>query len=113
VSTPADVARFGQAVFVGELLSQSSFEEMFTFVPSIRPHIQQGLGVYRIGSSNGELIGMDGQGAGYVSSMMRLPSAGVTVVALANMAPDAGALDTIRDESIAWSIAQTISSELP
>jgi D-alanyl-D-alanine carboxypeptidase len=113
VSTPADLARFGQAVFVGELLSQSSFEEMFTFVPSNRPHIQQGLGVYRIGSSNGELIGMDGQGAGYVSSMMRLPSAGVTVVALTNMAHDAGALDTTRDESIAWSIAQTISSELP
>jgi D-alanyl-D-alanine carboxypeptidase len=113
VSTPADVARFGQAVFTGELLSPSSFEEMFTFAPSIRPHIQQGLGVYRIGSPNGELVGMDGQGAGYVSSMMRLPSEGVTVVVLANMAPDAGATDTIRDESIAWSIAQTALAELP
>jgi hypothetical protein len=107
------VARFGQAVFAGELLSPSSFEEMFTFVPSIRPHIDQGLGVYRIGSPNGELVGMDGQGAGYVSSMMRLPSEGVTVVVLANMAPDAGATDTIRDEAIAWSIVQTALSELP
>jgi hypothetical protein len=54
---------------------------------------------------------MDRQGAGYVSNMMRLPSAGVTVVVLSNMAPDEGALDTIRDESIAWSIAQTTPSE--
>ena len=113
VSTPADLARFGQAVFVGELLSPSSFEEMFTFVPSVRPQIQQGLGVYRIGSPNGELIGMDGQGAGYVSSMMRLPSAGVTVVVLANMAPDAGSTDDIRDQAIAWSIAQATPPELP
>jgi hypothetical protein len=45
--------------------------------------------------------------------MMRLPSEGVTVVVLANMAPDAGATDTIRDESMAWSIAQTALSELP
>ena len=82
-------------------------------MPTIRPHIDEGLGVYRTGSPNGELVGMDGQGAGYVSSMMRLPSAGVTVVVLANMAPDAGALDTIRDESIAWSIAQTTPPELP
>jgi D-alanyl-D-alanine carboxypeptidase len=113
VSTPADLARFGQAVFAGELLSPSSFKDMFTFVPSIRPHIDEGFGVYRVGSPNGELVGMDGQGAGYVSSMMRLPSAGVTVVVLANMAPDAGALDTIRDESIAWSIAQTTPPEQP
>jgi len=80
VSTAVDLARFGQAVFACELISQRSFEEMFTFVPSVKPRLEQGLGIYRIGSTNGELVGMDGQGAGYVSSMMRLPSAGVTVV---------------------------------
>jgi hypothetical protein len=35
----------------------SSFEEMFTFVPSIKPGLDQGLGVYRVGSPNGELVG--------------------------------------------------------
>jgi CubicO group peptidase (beta-lactamase class C family) len=77
MSTTADLARFGQAVF------------------------------------GGELVGMDGQRAGSVSSMMRLPLAGMTVVVLANMAPDTGAIDAMRDEAIGWSVAEAAQGPLP
>ena len=108
VSTTADLARFARAVFGGELVSPASFQEMFTFVPEPgRPGIAQGLGVYRVETANGELVGSDGQGVGFGSSMMRLSEADITVVALANMAPDEGKLNGVRDEAIAWGLAQT------
>jgi D-alanyl-D-alanine carboxypeptidase len=98
ISTPADLARFSRAVFAGELISQASFKEMFTFVPADKPGKFEGMGVYKIGTPNGELVGMDGAGPGANSSMMRLPEADLTVIVINNMAPDEGATDTFRDE---------------
>ena len=108
VSTTADLVRFGDAVFGGELISPASFKEMFTFVPEPRrPGIAQGLGVYRIETSNGELVGNDGQGVGFGSSMMLLKEADISIVVLANMAPDEGKINGVRDETISWVLAQS------
>jgi D-alanyl-D-alanine carboxypeptidase len=108
VSTTADLARFAGAVFGGELLSPASFAEMFTFVAEPgRPGFGYGMGLYQIGSPNGVLVGHDGQSAGFSSSMMRLAEADITVLVLTNMAPDEGTLDQVRDEAIAWALAQT------
>ena len=105
VSTAADLARFARAVFDGELLSPASHQAMFTFSPGTWGRLEFGMGVYRTQSPNGELIGMDGGGAGGNSTMTRLPEADVTVVVLANVA-GTGGLDHIRDEAFAWALAQ-------
>ncbi len=62
VSITADFARFAEAVLTGALLSSASFAEILTFVPTANPRKGEGIGVYRIGTANGELVGMDGQG---------------------------------------------------
>ena len=111
VSTTADLARFARAVFGGELLSPASFTEMFTFVAEPgRPGFAFGMGLYQIESPNGVLVGNDGQSAGFSSSMMRLAEADITAVVITNMAPDEGRLDQVRDEAIAWVLAQTPAS---
>jgi D-alanyl-D-alanine carboxypeptidase len=107
VSTAADLMRFAPVVYSGEMLSPDSFKEMFTFGPGKRPGMEEGMGVYRIGTPNGEVTGMDGVGPGFIASMMRLIDGDVTVVALVNMAPDDGTTDTIRDEAIAWTLAHS------
>jgi CubicO group peptidase (beta-lactamase class C family) len=95
VSTLKDLARFSHAVHGGELLSPASFKEMFTFVPSDKPGKFEGMGVYKIGTPVGELVGMDGVGPGANSAMMRHPEANLTVVILDNMAPDEGATELL------------------
>ena len=106
VSTTADLVRFGRAVFDGELLSPASFKEMFAFVPAMNPANGEGMGVYRVQTPNGELIGMDGGSAGGTSNLMRLATADITVAVLANMSPDEGLVEGMRDEVIAWAVAQ-------
>jgi hypothetical protein len=112
VSTAADLARFARAVFGGELLSPAAHEAMFTFVPGTWGRLEFGMGVYRVQSPNGELIGMDGGGAGGTSTMTRLPGADVTVVALANAA-GTGGLDHLRDEAFAWALAGAPAGATP
>jgi hypothetical protein len=70
---------------------------MFTLVPSNKPGKFEGLGIYKIGTPNGELIGMDGTGPGANSSMMRLESADLTVFLLTNLAGDGVDAETFRD----------------
>jgi D-alanyl-D-alanine carboxypeptidase len=95
VSTTADLTRFSRAVFSGELLDPASFKEMFTFVPSDKPGKFEGMGVYKIGTPNGELVGMDGTGPGANSAMMRHIEGDLTIVILDNMAPDEGATELL------------------
>jgi CubicO group peptidase (beta-lactamase class C family) len=106
VSTTADLARFGRAVFSGELLSPESFAAMFTVVPGAAPGLESGLGIYTSETPNGKLVGMDGSGAGYNSAMMRLPEADLTVILLINKAPDEGEPNAIRDAAFAWALSQ-------
>jgi CubicO group peptidase (beta-lactamase class C family) len=107
VSTTADLMRFAEAVFTGELLSPESFEVMFTFVGSDKPGFGEGMGLYRAPSANGELVGMDGGGPGFTSYMMHHPDADVTVVVLANWAPDDGTIYELREEAFAWALARS------
>jgi D-alanyl-D-alanine carboxypeptidase len=104
ISTTKDLLAFADALFSVRLISEESFGEMFTFVPTANPRKGQGMGIYRIETENGTLTGMDGGGAGFVSSMMRQDDAGITVVILANAAPDQG-IELMRDEVIAQVLA--------
>ena len=99
VSTAADLARFARAVFGGELLSPAAREAMFAFGPGRVGDLEFGMGVYRVPTPNGALIGIDGGGAGGNAIMLRLPAADVTVVALAN-APAEGGLEPLRDAGV-------------
>jgi D-alanyl-D-alanine carboxypeptidase len=106
VSTTNDLLRFARSVVAGDLLSPPSFAEMFTFVPAANPNKGEAMGLYRITSPNGVLAGMDGGGAGFVSSMMWLEDGDITVVVLANRAPDDGSTEAVRDAAFAWALAQ-------
>jgi D-alanyl-D-alanine carboxypeptidase len=100
VSTPADLARFSRAVFDGELISAASHKEMFTFVPADKPGKFEGMGIYKIETPNGVLVGMDGTGPGANSSMMRLEADDLTVLMIDNVAPDQGTTEIRRDEVV-------------
>jgi D-alanyl-D-alanine carboxypeptidase len=100
VSTPADLVRFSRAVFDGELISPESLKEMFTFVAADKPGKWEGMGIYKIDTPNGKLVGMDGTGPGANSTMMRLEDDDLTVVMIDNVAPDEGATEILRDEVV-------------
>jgi D-alanyl-D-alanine carboxypeptidase len=83
VSTADDLARFADALFGGELLAPASFGEMLHFLPADEQGREWGMGVARVETANGKLIGMNGSGPGFTARMYRLPR-GETVVLLAN-----------------------------
>ncbi len=89
VSTTRDLARFADALFGGELLTPATLEEMLAFVPSDRPGIEGGLGVMRLQTPAGELVGHGGDGPGSTARMFRLPAADLTVALLSNTGGDA------------------------
>jgi CubicO group peptidase (beta-lactamase class C family) len=104
ISTTKDLLRFARAVFSGELLSEASFTQMLTFVPSSQPGnegLEWGMGMYRFSTANGHTAGMDGGSAGFTSHMARHIEGDVTVVALANLGND-GTPGAICNEVIAW-----------
>ena len=103
VSTAADVARFARAVFAGELVSPASFEEMFTYTPDPNPMLAGfgwGMGVWMVPSEDGERVEAGGGGPGFTASMVRLPEAELTVVALMNVGGDVEATAAVPDEAI-------------
>ena len=83
VSTVSDLGRFSEAVLAGSLVSASSFAEMTNFAPSSG----DGMGLYGITTPSGVAFGMNGESAGFSSTMMRLPGSNVSIVLLANVAP--------------------------
>ncbi len=83
VSTTRDLARFANALFGGDLLEPASLEAMLTFLPADEQGREWGMGVARVQTPMGGLIGMNGSGPGFVARMYRLP-AGATVVLLTN-----------------------------
>jgi D-alanyl-D-alanine carboxypeptidase len=108
VSTAPDLLRFGEAVFTGELLSPESFDAMFSGVPDPSYGVEGfewGMGIYRYSTPVGVLVGKDGDGAGGTAFMMRLPDEEITVVLLANVAPDDGAIRETMHEAFAWALA--------
>lgn len=110
VSTVADLLRFAEAVFSGELLSPASLAEMFSWVPDASygtEGFEWGMGIYRYPTPVGELVGKDGDNAGSTSFMMRLIDEEITVAVLANIAPDDGAIRMTMLDAFAWALANT------
>jgi D-alanyl-D-alanine carboxypeptidase len=98
VSTILDLARFSHAVYSGELLSPASFQEMFAYFPAKHDGYWEGIGLYKIETSSGQMDGTDGTGPGANSSMFRLASEDLTILATGNMAPDGGAIELLKDK---------------
>jgi D-alanyl-D-alanine carboxypeptidase len=105
VSTTADLARFANELFAGELLSPASQAEMFTFAPEHWAGYYFGMGVYRREMANGAMIGMDGGAAGGNAVMLKLEDRDLTAIALVNMDP--AATFELVDEAISWALAQS------
>jgi D-alanyl-D-alanine carboxypeptidase len=95
VSTTADLARFARAIYGGELISPSSFTEMFDFFPAKHEGYYEGIGVYKTDTPSGQIYGTDGTGPGANSAMFRLDEADLTVILIDNMAPDGGASELL------------------
>ncbi|MGH2549305.1 MAG: serine hydrolase domain-containing protein [Thermomicrobiales bacterium] len=105
VSTIGDLAIFAGAVFSGVLLQPESYDLMFAF-DDVTGAIVEGMGLYSFASPFGQIVGMDGESAGFSSCMFHVPEAAVTIVALANVAPGGEVFEALRDLAIAWAAAQ-------
>jgi CubicO group peptidase (beta-lactamase class C family) len=107
VSTAADLTRFADSVFSGELLSPASFDEMFTWTPDLNYGVEGfewGAAVNRYPTPVGVIVGKDGDGAGGTAFMRRLIDEEVTVVLLANVAPDDGTILASLLDAFAWAL---------
>jgi D-alanyl-D-alanine carboxypeptidase len=100
VSTTRDLARFADALFGGELVTAASLKEMLTFAPSERPGIAWGMGIARMQTPGGEVIGMGGSGPGFAARMFRQPDTELTLVLLTNTALEDDTVDTIFEEAM-------------
>ena len=58
------------------------------------------MGVARVQTPSGELIGMDGDGPGFAARMFRLPEADLTLVLLTNTDRDDDTVDALIDEAV-------------
>jgi len=106
VSTTRDLARFARALFGGELLRPATVEEMVTFIPAGVPGWEVGLGVMRIQTPGGALVGHPGDGAGSGGRMFRLADADVTLVLVANSG-DEEAIDAAFAEAVRVALETT------
>lgn len=98
VSTVPDLTRFSRAVFSGELVSPTSYQEMVAYFPAKHDGYWEGIGLYKIDTPSGQMDGMDGTGPGANSAMFRLAAEDLTIILINNMAPDGGATEMLRDK---------------
>jgi D-alanyl-D-alanine carboxypeptidase len=113
VSTTRDLARFADAVFGGELLEPASLRDMLTFVPSEKPGIAWGMGVARMTSPAGELVGMAGDGPGFAARLFRLADKDLTVVLLTNTNRDDDTVDVAFQEAVDVALRSTPPTAIP
>ena len=99
VSTTRDLARFAEAVFGGELLRPATLEEMVAFIPSGRPGLEAGMGVFRQQTPSGEIVGNSGDGIGSAARMYQPADTALTLVLLANTS-DAESVDAVFAEAV-------------
>ena len=99
VSTTEDLARFADALFGGDLLEPASLEAMLTFLPADAQDREWGMGVARVQTPMGGLIGMNGSGPGFVARMYRLPT-GATIVLLTNTNLEDGTVNAIFEQAV-------------
>ncbi len=104
VSTAENLARFADALFGGELLTAASLEDMLRFLPADEQGREWGMGVARVETPAGALIGMNGSGPGFVARMYRLPNGG-TVALLANANLEDDTANTVFAQVVALTLA--------
>jgi D-alanyl-D-alanine carboxypeptidase len=86
VAGAESVARWGDALLRGHILSASGRKQQLSFVPVEADRLAYGLGVTRMLSPElgTEVLGHDGTLPGFGSSLWHLPPEGVTAAVLAN-----------------------------
>ena len=88
-SIPEDLAKWAYALFNGNVLSQSSLDQMLTSYGTYpgTTDVGCGLGVFLIGPGNNagvELVGYTGRTFGYLTSMFYIPDYGFSVAVMIN-----------------------------
>jgi D-alanyl-D-alanine carboxypeptidase len=86
VAGAESVARWGDALLRGQILSTSGRKQQLTFVPVEGDRVAYGLGVTRLLSPElgSDVLGHDGALPGFGSSLWHLPAKGITAAVLAN-----------------------------
>ena len=103
-STAEDLAKWSSALFRGNVLSQSSLDQMLTSCCTTpgTTDVGCGMGVFLLGPSNNagvELIGYTGRTFGYLTSMFYLPDYGISVAVIINE-DNSACLDVITTDLI-------------
>jgi D-alanyl-D-alanine carboxypeptidase len=86
VASAESVARWGDALLRGHVLSASGRKQQLTFVPVEAGRLGYGLGVTRMRSPElgTDVLGHDGAAPGFGSSLWHLRGKGITAAAMAN-----------------------------
>jgi len=112
VSTTEDLARFADALFSGDLIEPASLEAMLTFLPADEQGREWGMGVARVQTPMGGLIGMNGSGPGFVARMYRLPT-GATVVLLTNTNLEDDTVNAIFEQAVQVTLESVAATAFP
>jgi CubicO group peptidase (beta-lactamase class C family)/pimeloyl-ACP methyl ester carboxylesterase len=112
VSTTENLARFADALFDGDLIEPASLEAMLTFLPADEQGREWGMGVARVQTPMGGLIGMNGSGPGFVARMYRLP-AGATVVLLTNTNLEDDTVNAIFEQAVQVTLGSVAAPVFP
>jgi D-alanyl-D-alanine carboxypeptidase len=112
VSTTEDLARFADALFGGDLIEPASLEAMLTFLPADEQGREWGMGVARVQTPIGGLIGMNGSGPGFVARMYQLPT-GDVVVLLTNTNLEDGTVNAIFEQAVQVALGSVAATAFP
>ena len=112
VSTAEDLARFADALFGGDLIEPASLQAMLTFLPADEQGREWGMGVARVQSPMGGLIGMNGSGPGFVARMYRLPT-GATVGLLTNTNLEDDTVNAIFEQAVQVTLGSVAATAFP
>ncbi len=112
VSTTEDLTRFADALFGGDLIEPASLEAMLTFLPPDEQGREWGMGVARVQTPMGGLIGMNGSGPGFVARMFRLPT-GATVVLLTNTNLEDDTVNAIFEQAVQVALGSVTATAFP
>jgi D-alanyl-D-alanine carboxypeptidase len=104
VSTTRDLARFAEALFGGGVLQPATLEEMITFIPSGRPGLEAGMGVFRQETPSGEIVGNSGDGIGSAARMYQPAGTDLTMVLVSNSS-DSETVDAVFFEAVRVALA--------
>jgi D-alanyl-D-alanine carboxypeptidase len=112
MSTTRDLARFADALFDGDLLEPASLKAMLTFLPADDQGREWGMGVARVQTPMGGLIGMNGSGPGFVARMYRLPE-GATVVLLTNTNLEDDTVNSVFAQAVQVALRSVTATSFP